>query len=302
MTPTWLSRGEFGLVGAHRILALLQAEQVPSTCFIPGHTIESHPGSVAMVRDAGVEIGHHGWTHRTPASLSREGENEELVRGIDAIVKLTGKQPAVADVADNGDVVRHEQVGHAVRLLQLDLQVEDLRPHADVECADRFVANQQRRTEGECAGDADALALALAAAELVRVADADIGEHLQHGGPAGAERGAGCLSDLRADVRERIERCLRFLENHRNAASAEAAHSRFRQGIEVRAVEHHAPRDMAHGGRQQAHGRQCGQRLAAAAFANQRHDLAGRHGETHPVHDAHPVDGQSEAVDLQRGH
>ena len=94
VTPTWLSRGEFGLVGAHRILALLQAEGVPSTWFIPGHTIESYPDSVAQVRDAGVEIGHHGWTHRTPASLTREGENEELERGLAAITALTGRKPA----------------------------------------------------------------------------------------------------------------------------------------------------------------------------------------------------------------
>ena len=37
------------------------------------------------------EIGHHGWTHRIPASLSREGEERELVRGNEAIKKLTGQ-------------------------------------------------------------------------------------------------------------------------------------------------------------------------------------------------------------------
>ena len=40
---------------------------------------------------AGHEIGHHGWTHRVPASLSREEEERELVRGNDAIRKLTGR-------------------------------------------------------------------------------------------------------------------------------------------------------------------------------------------------------------------
>ena len=93
-TPTLLSRGEFGLVGAQRILDLLQVESVPSTWFIPGHTIESYPASVATVRDAGCEIGHHGWTHRVPATLSRDGEEEELVRGLESIFTLTGKAPA----------------------------------------------------------------------------------------------------------------------------------------------------------------------------------------------------------------
>lgn len=92
-TPTLLSRGEFGVTGARRLLDLLGAERVPSTWFIPGHTIESYPASVAAVRDAGCEIEHHGWTHRVPATLSREEENEELERGIDAIRSLTGRKP-----------------------------------------------------------------------------------------------------------------------------------------------------------------------------------------------------------------
>ena len=93
VTPTLLSRGEFGLVGAQRLLDLLRAEAAPSTWFIPGHTIQSYPASVAAVRDAGCEIGHHGWTHRVPSTLGREGEEEELVRGIEAIVGLTGRRP-----------------------------------------------------------------------------------------------------------------------------------------------------------------------------------------------------------------
>jgi peptidoglycan-N-acetylglucosamine deacetylase len=43
------------------------------------------------VVEAGHEIGHHGWTHRVPASLSREEEERELIRGNEAIRKLTGR-------------------------------------------------------------------------------------------------------------------------------------------------------------------------------------------------------------------
>src|SRR5690349_18822733 len=42
-TPTALSRGEFGLIGARRILALLKSRRLRSTWFTPGFTIESHP-------------------------------------------------------------------------------------------------------------------------------------------------------------------------------------------------------------------------------------------------------------------
>lgn len=93
ITPTLLSRGEFGVTGAVRLLELMGAEGVPSTWFIPGHTIDSYPASVAAVRDAGCEIEHHGWTHRVPATLSREEENEELERGIASIRRLTGRAP-----------------------------------------------------------------------------------------------------------------------------------------------------------------------------------------------------------------
>lgn len=93
MTPTMLSRGDFGIVATQRILKLMADEKIPTTWFIPGHTIESYPSCVRAVHAAGHEIGNHGWTHRVPSTLGREGEEEELVRGNDAIQKLTGKNP-----------------------------------------------------------------------------------------------------------------------------------------------------------------------------------------------------------------
>ncbi|HLI67963.1 MAG TPA: polysaccharide deacetylase [Caulobacteraceae bacterium] len=90
-TPTLISRGDFGMVATERLLALLEQFAIRGTWFIPGHTIESYPASVKAVHDAGHEIGHHGWTHRAPASLSREDEERELARGNEAIRKLTGR-------------------------------------------------------------------------------------------------------------------------------------------------------------------------------------------------------------------
>ncbi|ETX05691.1 polysaccharide deacetylase family protein [Candidatus Entotheonella palauensis] len=91
-TPTALSRGEFGLVGAERILDLLKHEAIPGTWFIPGHTLESFPKACEPIAAAGHEIGHHGWTHRHPASLTAEEEVEELRRANDAIEKLSGQR------------------------------------------------------------------------------------------------------------------------------------------------------------------------------------------------------------------
>ncbi len=92
-SPTMISRGDFGIVAVPRILDLLRRHSIPSTWFIPGHTIESYPACARAVADAGHEIGNHGWTHRIPATLGREGEEEELVRGNAAIVALTGQKP-----------------------------------------------------------------------------------------------------------------------------------------------------------------------------------------------------------------
>jgi peptidoglycan-N-acetylglucosamine deacetylase len=90
-TPTAISRGEFGVVGTERLLALLRLHGIVTTWFIPGHSIESYPDSCARIVEAGHEIGHHGWTHRTPVSLSREEEERDLIRGNEAILRLAGR-------------------------------------------------------------------------------------------------------------------------------------------------------------------------------------------------------------------
>ena len=91
-TPTPLSRGEFGLTGASRILALLRTHGIASTWFVPGFTIESHPAACeAVVRD-GHEIAHHSWAHVPPAQQSRDEEEADLVRANEAIARLTGRK------------------------------------------------------------------------------------------------------------------------------------------------------------------------------------------------------------------
>jgi hypothetical protein len=59
-TPTPISRGEFGVVGAERILDLLRRHGISSTWFIPGQTLETYPEVCARIHAEGHEIGHHG--------------------------------------------------------------------------------------------------------------------------------------------------------------------------------------------------------------------------------------------------
>src|SRR6476619_4840397 len=92
-SPGWISRGEIGpRVGAPRLTRLFRKYGISTSWYVPGHTIDTYPDAVKAVVDAGHEIAHHGWTHRPPATLTREQEEEELVRGNEAIQKLTGRK------------------------------------------------------------------------------------------------------------------------------------------------------------------------------------------------------------------
>jgi peptidoglycan/xylan/chitin deacetylase (PgdA/CDA1 family) len=90
-SPTPISRGEFGPnVALSRILDLLRKYRIPASWYVPGHTLETYPDHCRRVFDAGHEIGHHGWTHRPPATLTCHEEEEELSRANDSIKRLTG--------------------------------------------------------------------------------------------------------------------------------------------------------------------------------------------------------------------
>jgi peptidoglycan/xylan/chitin deacetylase (PgdA/CDA1 family) len=90
-SPTPISRGEFGALAIPRILALLAKYRVQGSFFIPGHTLETYPEQCRQIFDAGHEIGHHGWTHLPPNEMTREKEEEGLVRANESIRKLTGQ-------------------------------------------------------------------------------------------------------------------------------------------------------------------------------------------------------------------
>lgn len=92
-TPTSISRGEFGAVAVRRLLTLLKRFSIPASFFIPGVVIGTYPRESEMIVQAGHEVGHHGWTHVTPASLNRTQEEEHLLKGMEAISKLSGKNP-----------------------------------------------------------------------------------------------------------------------------------------------------------------------------------------------------------------
>lgn len=93
-SPNLIARGEFGEVGAARLVDLLAEQAIPSTWFIPGHTIDTYPDVCRRVVDGGHEVAYHGYCHEAPSSRRDEEEERAILeRGIDRIEHLTGQPP-----------------------------------------------------------------------------------------------------------------------------------------------------------------------------------------------------------------
>ncbi|MGI8642927.1 MAG: polysaccharide deacetylase family protein [Thermomicrobiales bacterium] len=94
-SPSAVSRGEFGVIGVRRILAMLDRFGIPATFFVPGHTADTYSGPTRDIIAAGHEIGHHGYLHENPLALEpRQREREVLMRGLDALDRIAGVSPA----------------------------------------------------------------------------------------------------------------------------------------------------------------------------------------------------------------
>lgn len=93
-SPCDISRGLFsGEVGAPRLLRLFEKYSLPSTWFVPGHSLETFPELTRMIVDAGHEIGVHGYSHENPIAMTREQETAILDRSIELIEKASGRRP-----------------------------------------------------------------------------------------------------------------------------------------------------------------------------------------------------------------
>ena len=88
-----LSHGEFGpRVGAPRILELLERRGIPSTWFVPGHTLETFPDSTAAILAGGHELACHGWFHEDFGELSTDEQRAVLERSAEAVERVTGSR------------------------------------------------------------------------------------------------------------------------------------------------------------------------------------------------------------------
>ena len=93
-SPCDITRGMFaGEIGSPRLLSLFQRARIPTTWFIPGHSIETFPVQMQAVADAGHEIALHGYSHENPVAMTPEQEDAVLTRCIALIEQFTGRRP-----------------------------------------------------------------------------------------------------------------------------------------------------------------------------------------------------------------
>lgn len=80
--------------GVPRLLRLLERQRIRATFFVPGYTAERWPEVVRAIRDAGHEIGHHGYLHEgARAAPDLETEERWLLRGLEALDAVAGVRP-----------------------------------------------------------------------------------------------------------------------------------------------------------------------------------------------------------------
>jgi len=93
-SPNDISRGMFaGEVGTPRLLKLFAKYGMKTTWFIPGHSLETFPEQMAMVRDAGHEIGLHGYSHENPVAMTLQQQSDILDHTFRLLTDFCGKPP-----------------------------------------------------------------------------------------------------------------------------------------------------------------------------------------------------------------
>ncbi len=93
-SPDDISRGMFaGEVGVPRLLELFRREELKTTWFVPGHSVETFPAQTEAIVAAGHEMGVHGYSHENPIAMSREQETEVLDHSISLVEAVSGRRP-----------------------------------------------------------------------------------------------------------------------------------------------------------------------------------------------------------------
>jgi peptidoglycan/xylan/chitin deacetylase (PgdA/CDA1 family) len=89
-----LAWGEFGRrVGVPRILQVLTRHDVTATFFVPAVCALIDASEVPRIRDAGHEVGIHGWIHENNSTLDGVTERDLTLRACDVLQEQLGDRP-----------------------------------------------------------------------------------------------------------------------------------------------------------------------------------------------------------------
>jgi peptidoglycan/xylan/chitin deacetylase (PgdA/CDA1 family) len=93
-TPAMMARGEFGAeVAAPRLLALFEKHGIPTTWFIPGHTLDTFGDICREVHAQGHEVGVHGYYHENPTMIGAAAERRLMDMAFDAFSRVLDVRP-----------------------------------------------------------------------------------------------------------------------------------------------------------------------------------------------------------------
>ena len=217
----------------------------------------------------------------------------------------------VGQIGNHRQIVGDEDHAHAILLHQIAQQVEDLRLGRHIERGGRLICNQELRSQRDCHGDRDALALATG--EFVRIAVGRdlfrVETHAVHQcGRALVRLGAralvvdqDCLRNLVADRVDRIERRHRLLEDHRDVAAAHGAQCLLVHRADIISGDFDLAGPFGRA-RQELHDREGGERLAGARFTHDTEDLAGVDLKIDIVKDGGSGNRQRQITDGENAH
>lgn len=88
-----MAHQRYGRVAIPRILRMLDRLGLRTTFFLPGWVAETWPDMARSVRDAGHEIGHHGYLHESVRGADEATEEGYLLRGLEALDTVLGIRP-----------------------------------------------------------------------------------------------------------------------------------------------------------------------------------------------------------------
>ncbi|GAA5885043.1 hypothetical protein JCM6882_007207 [Rhodosporidiobolus microsporus] len=135
-SPNDISRGVFaGEVGVPRLLKMLKKYDIKASWFVPTHSLKTFPKQIAAVRDAGHELGLHGWCHESPQDMSVEQQRDVLDASMKELEEFCGGTKPVGHVTCWWQTSKESNGLLRERGIQYDhsSQAHDCQPFYDVE-------------------------------------------------------------------------------------------------------------------------------------------------------------------------